>query len=238
MSDLIARDGADLARRAAERVVSMLAARQGRLAVSLSGGSTPRALYQALAAPPLRERLPWARIHWFWGDERFVPPDDAKSNLRMVREAMLDRVPAPADHIHPVPTLGCTAEEAAARYEAELRAFHGDDLRQPLFDLVLMGLGTNGHTASLFPGQPALAERERWAVSVAPPGEPVRITLTWPPLESTRYAAFLVAGPEKAEVVRRVRQGDPTLVASHYHPAGPLEWWLDQAAAGGGQSVS
>ena len=150
----------------------------------------------------------------------------------MVRRAMLDHVPVPPANVHPIPTTGLSPAAAAAAYEAALRAFHGNDLARPLFDFVLMGLGTNGHTASLFPGQPVLQERTAWAAPVSPPGEPTRITLTWPPLESCRAAAFLVAGADKASVVAQVRQRDPALVASNYHPAGALHWWLDKAALG------
>jgi 6-phosphogluconolactonase len=174
--------------------------------------------------------MPWDRVHWFWGDERFVPPQDSRSNQAMVRRAMLDRAPVPAENIHPVPTRGLTAEAAARAYEAELRAFRLPD--EPLFDLVLLGLGTNGHTASLFPHEAALTERTAWAAAVTPPNEPTRITLTWPPLEDCRHAAFLVVGPDKREVVQAVRAGDMELPAAHYRPSGALMWWMDQAAAG------
>ena len=152
-------------------------------------------------------RVPWDRVHWFWGDERFVPPDDSRSNYRMTREAMLDHAPVPPSHVHPVPTEGMTPEQAAAAYERELQAFHGsaslDD--KPLFEIVLLGLGTNGHFASLFPDTPALTERTAWAVAVTPAGEPTRITLTYPALESCRHAAFLVAGADKRDVLKQVR---------------------------------
>jgi 6-phosphogluconolactonase len=148
----------------------------------------------------------------------------------MVRAAMLDHAPVPADHIHPVPTTGLSPEAAASAYDATLRAFKADAPERPLFDLVLLGLGTNGHTASLFPGEPAVDERTAWAAPVAPPGEPIRITLTCPPLEDTRHAAFLVAGADKAEMVARTRAHDPAVVAAHYVPKGDLHWWLDQAA--------
>ncbi len=230
MTDIVAPDPASLAEAAAAWMAETLAASRGRLAVCLSGGSTPKLLYEALARKPHRSRMPWDRIHWFWGDERFVPPTDERSNERMIREAMLNHVPAPEGQIHPIPTTGITPERAAELYEALLRAFHGDNLTRPLFDLVLMGLGTNGHTASLFPNDPALQERTTWALPVTPPGEPTRITLTWPPLESCRAAAFLVAGAEKREVVARVRARDAALPASLYTPRGELLWWLDAAA--------
>ena len=230
MTDLIRPDPASLAEAAAGWIAAHLNAQPGRLALSLAGGSTPKLLYETLARPPFRDAMPWDRIHVFWGDERFVPMDDPRSNTAMVRAAMLDHVPIPPQNIHPVPTTGVTPEQSAHQYEQHLRAFHGNDLTTPLFDLVLLGLGTNGHTASLFPGEPAVTERTAWASPVTPPGEPVRITLTFPPLESCRAAAFLACGPDKHDVVARVRAHDPTLVASHYHPVGPLHWWLDTAA--------
>ena len=232
MSNLVCADPAALAEAAADWMVKRLATTPGRLAVSLSGGSTPRLLYETLARAPWRDVMPWARVHWFWGDERFVAPEDPASNLGMVRRAMLDHVPVPADHVHAIPTTGMTPEQAALAYEATLRGFDGDDLTRPLFDLVLLGLGTNGHTASLFPGEAIVQERKAWAAPVTPPGEPTRISLTWPPLESCRTAAFLVAGADKRAVVARVRRHDPALVASAYHPAGELLWWLDVGAAG------
>ena len=231
-TDITRPDPASLAQSAAEWISKTLAARPGRLSVCLSGGSTPKLLYAALARAPLIDIMPWDRIHWFWGDERFVPPDDPASNLAMVRAAMLDHAPVPPENIHPIPTIGLTPEKAAATYEAELRSFHGESA-EPLFDLVLLGLGTNGHTASLFPGEPVLDERIAWAAPTTPPGEPTRITLTWPPLESCAHAAFLVAGADKRRVVDRVRAGDLSLVASNYHPSGTVHWWLDAAAAEG-----
>lgn len=230
MTDLIEPTPEALAEAAASWITAYLATRPGRIALSLSGGSTPKVLYETLARPPHSSAMPWDRIHVWWGDERFVPTTDSRSNTAMVRAALLDHVPIPEANIHPVPTTG-TPEQAAQAYEHELRAFHGDDLAKPLFDLVLLGLGTNGHTASLFPGQPAVDERTAWAAPVAPPGEPIRITLTFPPLESCRAAAFLACGPDKRDVVTRVRAHDPALVASHYNPAGPLHWWLDIPAA-------
>lgn len=234
MTDLVRPDPASLAQSAAEWIATTLAGRPGRLAVALSGGSTPRLLYAALARAPLLDVVPWERVHWFWGDERFVAEDDPRSNQAMVRAAMLDHAPVPEGNVHPVPTTGLSPAAAAAAYEAELRAFYAErgEVGGPLFELVLLGLGTNGHTASLFPGERVLEERTAWAAPVSPPGEPTRITLTWPSLESCRDAAFLVAGAEKRGVVARVRDGDMGLVASHYRPAGALHWWLDAAAAG------
>ena len=153
----------------------------------------------------------------------------------MARDAMLAHVPVPPANIHPVPTVGLSAPDAARRYQAELQAFYGADTLQPgrpLFDVVLLGLGTNGHTASLFPGTPALQERTAWAAAVTPDGEPTRITLTYPALESCRECVFLVAGADKRDVLARVRAGDPALPASHVRPTGDLHWFTDRAASG------
>ncbi len=232
MTDLVRPDTASLAEAAADWIVQRFATTPGRLAVSLSGGSTPKLLYETLARAPWRDLVPWDRVHWFWGDERFVPPNDPASNQAMVNRAMLGRVPAPPENVHPVPTQGLSPAAAAAAYDAALRSFAAGAPGQPLFDLVLLGLGTNGHTASLFPGEAVVEERTAWAAPVSPPNEPTRITLTWPPLENCRAAAFLVAGADKRSVVARVRAGDQALVASRYRPSGTLSWWLDAGAAG------
>ena len=217
----------------AEWLIQALRARDGTLAVALSGGSTPKRLYELLAQEPWRGLMPWDRIHWFWGDERFVPPDDERSNYRMTYTAMLGHVPAPPGQMHPVQTDDVTPEQAAQMYQATLQAFYGAktlDPARPLFDVVLLGLGTNGHTASLFPGEAVLDERTAWAAAVTPPGEPTRITLTYPALESCRHAAFLVTGADKHDVLARVRAGDQTLPAARFHPQGELRWFTDAAA--------
>ena len=217
-----------LAHAAAEWMLAALD-RPGALAVALSGGSTPQRLYETLAQPPYRDRMPWERVHWFLGDERFVPHDDPHSNYRMVQHAMLHL--APATNIHPVPTEGLTPAEAAACYEAELQQYHNTTLDMPLFDVVLMGLGTDGHTASLFPGSPVLANRTDWAVAVTRPGGLPGVTLTYPALESCRQAAFLVAGADKRDILAQVRAGQADLPAAGYKPQGALQWFVDRAAA-------
>jgi len=230
----VSADAPALAVQVAEWMTGILQARPGPVAVALSGGSTPKLLYQVLAGAPFAQRVPWDRIHWFWGDERFVPHSDERSNYRMTMEAMLQRVGASPGNIHPIPTENVAPKAAAARYEAVLQAYYGSealDPARPLFDVVLLGLGTNGHTASLFPDTPVLDERIAWAAAVTPVGEPTRITLTYPVLESCRYAAFLAAGADKREVLARVRAGAPELPAAHYHPTGELHWFIDQAAA-------
>ena len=234
-ADAILADPAALAAYAADWMIETLNGLPGRIAVALSGGSTPKALYELLATPAYAPRLPWDRVHWFWGDERFVPQDDERSNYRMTMEAMLRHVAAPPDSIHPVPTEGVSAEEAARQYQIELQAFYGAPTLQPgrpLFGIVLLGLGTNGHIASLFPGTPVLEERTAWVAEVTPEGEPTRITLTYPALESCHHTAFLVAGAGKRDVMVRVRAGDTALPAARLHPSGVLHWFTDQAAAG------
>ena len=224
---------AGLAREVAEWMVGRLGATEGRVLVSLSGGSTPKHLYELLATPDFATRIPWDRVHWCWGDERFVPHDDPDSNYRMAHEAMLAHVPVPPDHVHPIPTAGLSPAAAAATYEQTLRELHGNgDLRRPLFEIALLGLGTNGHFASLFPDTPSLSERTAWATDVTPASEKTRITLTYPALESVRHAAFMVAGPDKRDVLAAVRAGQSDLPAAHYRPQGELHWFADEAAAG------
>ncbi len=186
-------DPEELARRVADWLLAISMARGSVFTLALSGGGTPRRLYELLAGPPYREVFPWHQTHLFWGDERFVPRDDASSNYRRVRDAMLSRAPIPAANIHPVQTEGLTPEAAASDYERELKSFYGVerlDPARPLFDVNLLGLGPDGHTASLFPGTAVLEERERWVAAVAGPKH-TRITLTYPALESSRHVAFL-----------------------------------------------
>ncbi|MCW5734716.1 MAG: 6-phosphogluconolactonase [Enhydrobacter sp.] len=224
-------DADALARRAADLMVAAAVAKDGPFAVALSGGSTPKRLYQLLSAMS----FPWARTHWFWGDERFVSADDPASNYRMTREALLSHVPVPADQIHPVPTTGLNPEEAAAQYEATLKAFHGAQHLapdRPLFDVVLLGLGTDGHTASLFPGKPMLDERRRWVGATDDPHGAPRITLTYPALESSRETIFLVAGLDKRDRLREVLAADGRLPAARLQPQGTLRFLADRAAAG------
>jgi 6-phosphogluconolactonase len=223
-----------LACRVADWMLDLARATDGPFTVALSGGSTPQRLYQRLASPLYRETFPWSRTHLFWGDERFAPHDDVLSNYRMVREALLAHVPIPAVNIHAVSIEGLTPQDSAARYERELKAFYGaerlDPLR-PLFDLTLLGLGPDGHTASLFPHTAALMERDRWAVAVVGAKAEPRITLTYPALESSRHTAFLVAGEDKRAILDRLRQGDDSLPAARLHPAGSLCAFVDAAAA-------
>jgi 6-phosphogluconolactonase len=223
-----------LAHDVAEWLCGLARTRDRAFAVSLSGGSTPRRLYECLAAPEIASRFPWNRAHWFWGDERFVPHDHPDSNFRMARDAFLSRVPVPAGNIHAVPTEGVSPEEAAAAYETTLRRFYGADTLapdRPLFNVTLLGIGEDGHTASLFPGQPALQEARRWAVAVIGAKAEARITLTYPALDSSRDVAFVDTGQEKRQVVARAHAGDRTLPAAAVRPVGRLHWFTDRAAA-------
>ena len=226
--------------RAAADEIALDAARavaeRGRFAWALAGGSTPRALYQLLASDPYRARLPWNAIHFFWGDERHVPPDHPDSNFRMAREAMLDAVPVPAENIHRVPAEEPDAQRAAAEYEATLRAFFQVAAGEwPRFDLMLLGLGKEGHTASLFPGSALsrIAERERLvAAPWVEAQQTFRITLTPPVLNHARRAMFLVSGDEKAEALHAVLEGarEPEVYPAQI-VEGNVLWLVDRAAA-------
>jgi len=224
-----------LARRVADWMTAAAIAAAGPFRVSLSGGSTPRTLYGLLASDEFRGRFPWSRVSWYWGDERFVPYDHPESNYRMTREAMLAKAPVPAENIHPVPADG-TAEDAAARYERTLQTAYGApvlDPARPLFDITLLGLGTDGHTASLLPGEAVLEERKRWVVAVSHGRPEVRITMTFPVIESSRHVAFLVAGQEKAAILGAIRAGGSRVPAARVRPVGETIWFVDQAAATG-----
>jgi 6-phosphogluconolactonase len=227
-------DANALAKAAAERVRSRIAANGDRVAICLTGGSSPKQLYQLLATDAFRRQIPWDRVHWFIGDERFVPADDPLNNMGMARRIFLDRC-APAANIHPIPTDAANAEEAARRYESELKSFYGAnklESARPLFDVVLMGVGPDGHTASLFPDSPAIEETDRWVVGVARANvEPFvpRVTLTLPALGSCREMLFEVSGAEKRPVLTRVLEGE-NVPAKRAHSTGETIWLVDKAA--------
>ena len=229
-----------LAREAARRFVaaaSTATAARGRFVVALSGGSTPKALLRLLAEPPYRDEIDWSRVHVAWGDERCVPPDHDESNYRMAREALLDRVPIPPEQVYRPLGEEPDHQAAADAYAATLRRIFGLARDEwPRFDLLHLGLGPEGHTASLFPGSPALGEREK--LVAAPWVEKLgayRLTLTPPAINAAREVQFLVAGTEKASIVREVLRGprDPNrLPAQVVAPTeGRLTWLLDAAAA-------
>jgi 6-phosphogluconolactonase len=225
---------AALAKAAADRLLARIAANNGRMAICLTGGSSPQQLYRLLASDEYRSRIPWDRVHWFIGDERFVGADDVLNNMGAARKIFLDRQ-APAANVHPIATDTGSPEEAAARYEGELKSFYGaDDLdpARPLFDLVLMGVGPDGHTASLFPGYPAIEESERWVTGVpeahVEPFVP-RVSLTLPALGACREMLFEVAGADKRAILTRLLDGE-NLPANRARSIGETVWLVDQAA--------
>ena len=239
-----------VATRAAEWLIEQIAhaiSKRGRAVIALSGGSTPRALYECLAQHPWCDRIQWDALHVFWGDERFVAADDAASNVRMARETLLDHVDIRASHVYAIPpddgaanvdveAAFARAQKVAALYETTLHAFYGGTRlgnSKIFFDVVLLGLGEDGHTASLFPGTDALDERTHWvaAVRTGDVAAPIRITLTYPILESTHAVAFLVVGEAKRDIARRVLDGDETLPAARVHPVGGTLWIMDEAAS-------
>jgi len=227
-------DPAALAKAAADRIMARIAANGDRVAICLTGGSSPTQLYQLLATDAYRRHIPWDRVHWFIGDERFVPATDPLNNMGVARRIFLDRL-APATSIHPIPTDAADPREAARRYQRELQSFYGANelvSSRPLFDVVLMGVGPDGHTASLFPDYPAIEEIERWAVGVpqahVEPFVP-RVTLTLPALNSCREMLFEVAGAEKRSILTRVLDGE-NLPANRAKSTGETIWLVDQAA--------
>jgi 6-phosphogluconolactonase len=230
----VSADPLALAHHVAEWMTQAALSVRGPFRVSLSGGSTPKALYALLASDEFKSRFPWPRVFWYWGDERFVPYDHPDSNYRMTREAMLSKAPVPAENIFPIPTDG-DPDDAARRYEGTLRKAYNAatlDPRRPLFDLTLLGLGPDGHTASLLPGEPVLNERKRWVAAVSHGRPEVRITLTYPAIDSSQRVAFLVAGKEKAAIFKTIRSGNSDLPAARVRPVGELVWFADRAAAG------
>jgi len=231
-------DSERLANAAAELFVSTAAesiTAQGRFRVALSGGSTPRNVYQLLAGESFRNRIDWSHVDLFWGDERYVPADDRDSNYRMTAEALLRHVPIPAGNIHRVPTEISPPENAAKSYEEDIRRLFGDSVSVPQFDLIYLGLGTNGHTASLFPHSPTLHEKSRLVLAdFVSEVKTWRISMTAPLLNRGRTVAFLITGQQKAQVLRDVLLGprDPErLPAQLINPEGKLLWLVDKPAA-------
>ena len=230
-----------LAEQAAERFVeaaSRALEEFGAFRVALSGGATPRSLYARLASEPFRSRLDWARVRVFWGDERCVPPDHPDSNYRLAHEGLLSRVPVRPENVYRMRGEAADPDLAAAEYAGELQtAFGLKRGERPRFDLILLGMGADGHTASLFPHSPALREVTRLAVAAyVETVKAYRITLTLPVLNNAAAVLFLVSGGDKAERLRAVLGGKP----SHAAPAslvrperGTLHWIVDRAAATG-----
>ena len=234
-ADALARAAATEWRRAAEISV----AERGAFFVALAGGSTPKRLYHLLATDPAFQGLPWDKTHFFFGDERHVPPDDKDSNYLMVKMSLLSTNLIPARNVHRIQAEMPEADKAAAAYAAEMHAFFGEDLRlhgAPRFDLILLGMGPDGHTASLFPESRGLDEMTRWVIA-----NPVakfktdRITFTYPVLDAAREVHLLVAGDDKAEMIAQVldknRKGAPYPVQRVQPADGKKVWMLDRAAA-------
>ncbi len=233
---VVVADPAALAVAAAERLIARVAAGGSRPAICLTGGSSPKRLYELLATENYKARIPWDCVHWFIGDDRFVSPDDPLNNMGIARRLFLDRC-APPENIHAIPTSSSDPQTAARLYEKALRMFYGGDVlsqNHPLFELVLMGVGPDGHTASLFPKSPALHEQEKWVVSVdhanVEPFVP-RVSLTLPALASCREMLFLVAGVDKRAILARVMAGEdlPAGLARSQHDT---TWLVDASAAG------
>jgi 6-phosphogluconolactonase len=235
----ISADAEALASRVAQWITDLACHAGGRFSVALSGGSTPKRLYQLLSGPPYRDAMPWDRVHWFFGDDRFVAWDRPESNYGMAREAMLAQAPIPAANIHGIAFEG-TAADAARAYERELKSYYGSDSldpARPLFDVVLLGMGPDGHTASLFPGKPALDELSRWVTEVPVPGlnpQVPRVTLTFPALASAGSVAFVAAGADKKAMMDRALAGDRELPSARVKSNGELIWFVDKAARGEG----
>ena len=227
-------DPVALAKAAAERVVTRIADNSDRIAICLTGGSSPKQLYELLGKGTYRGQIPWDRVHWFIGDERFVPASNSLNNMLIARRAFLNRC-APLVNIHPMATGAADPDEAAHRYETELKSFYGADSldpTRPLFDVVLMGVGPDGHTASLFPGYPALDEKERWVVGVPQAHvEPLvpRVSLTLQALGSCREMLFEVSGADKRAILTRVLAGED-LPAGRAVSVGETTWLVDRAA--------
>lgn len=231
---IVVADAVELAKAAADRVMARISANDGRIAICLTGGSSPKKLYELLGSDGYKDRIPWDRVHWFIGDERFVSPDDPFNNMSGARRAFLDRC-APAANIHPIPTDAASPDEAALRYEHQLKTFYGAgelDAAKPLFDLVLLGVGPDGHIASLFPGYPAIAEKTHWVVGVSQahvaPFVP-RASLTLQALGSCREMLFEVGGKDKRAILTRVL-AEEDLPANRARASGETVWLVDSAA--------
>lgn len=234
-ADALAAQAADFIADAARTAVQ----ERGRFSLCMTGGATPEQTYEQLAG----RDLPWDVMDFFWGDERFVPFDDPRSNFGMAQRSLLSRAPVPAGNLFPMPTDAASAAEGARLYAQTLGGSFGIDppmppAPPPVFDLLLLGLGDDGHCASLFPGHPTLHVTDAWAIS-SPPGTlppPVeRITLTFPVLNASRQVLFLVAGAKKAEAVADILEGgaqvDKRPAAGVKPESGTLTWLIDEAAA-------
>ncbi|MDT4955710.1 MAG: 6-phosphogluconolactonase [Acidobacteriota bacterium] len=234
---IILDDSSQVARAAADRFAEIARAAidaRGRFSVALAGGSTPKRAYELLASDEYKDQLDWSKVHIFFGDERLVPPDDAESNYRMVNEAMLSHLPLLPENIHRMQGVG-DAVANARLYEDELRTYF-NDAEWPGFDLVLLGMGDDGHTASLFPSSPALAEQQAWvAANWVEKFNAFRITLTAPAINHAAHVIFLVTGENKAQRLAEVLSGGRDagrLPSQLINPLnGSLEWLVDKSAS-------
>jgi 6-phosphogluconolactonase len=232
---IVVDDAAALAIAAADRVLARIGSDPGRIAICLTGGSSPTQLYEVLGKPPYQSRIPWDRVHWFIGDDRFVAVSDPLNNMNIARQIFLDRC-APAANIHPIATQAHSPDAAASQYQQQLREFYGADRldpARPLFDLVLLGVGPDGHVASLFPGYPAIEVTDRWVVGVpeahVAPFVP-RVSLTLPALASCREMLFLTAGSGKRPILTRVLDGEDLPANRAHSRDGETVWLCDRAA--------
>ncbi|NUU42033.1 6-phosphogluconolactonase [Tardiphaga robiniae] len=231
---VVVEDAVALAEAAADRLIERIEANPGRIAICMTGGSSPKRLYELLATEPYRSEIPWDRVHWFIGDDRFVSSSDPLNNMSMARTAFLDAC-APLANVHPIKTDAANPDDAAALYARELQSFYGThklDKAKPLFDLVLLGVGPDGHVASLFPGYPGIEIKDRWVVGVpeahVKPFVP-RVSLTLPALASCREMLFLMSGEDKRAILTRVLKGED-LPANRARSDGETVWLCDKAA--------
>jgi 6-phosphogluconolactonase len=233
----ISKDAEDLADRVAIWIATRIVFAPERISITLSGGATPKRVYELLGSEDLRKKVDWRKVHFFWGDERFVPKAHPASNFRLAQDSLLRHLPIPADQVHPIPTETRDAAQAAAQYETMLQSYYGStvlDPERPLFDITLLGLGNDGHIASLFPGSPALDVRKSWVTAVHGSAPEARVTLTFPALESSGVILFLVSGEGKREVLARALAGDlslPALPAARLATPGRILVFADRAAA-------
>lgn len=213
---------------------------KGDFSMALSGGSTPKNIYAEMASPEFRSQFPWEKIHFFWGDERWVAPTHERSNFKMANDALFSKINIPAGNIHAMKLAKEEkVEEGAARYENELRSYFGSGEEFPRFDLMLLGLGEDGHTASLFPGESVLKEKKKWvSETIMRPLNELRLTLTFPVINHSKNILFLVTGNGKIEILNHVLGKNKK--AGIYYPSedvnavhGKITWFLDEEAAAG-----
>ncbi len=221
---------------AAAEWILHLAKSSPRFSIALSGGSTPKGLFQKMSGPDFKNQFPWQRMHFFWGDERWVPQEDSRNNFRMTRENLLDPARILRSNVHPIPTQLKSPEASARAYEKNLRTFFDMKNIFPVFDLILLGMGEDGHTASLFPDDTALEEQNQWVVPARVKSSEPRITLTFPVLNAAKNILFLITGENKRNVLRSILSREDHAFrypAARIQPSsGNLIWMLDQAASG------